>query len=694
MTPSGNKNNSAIDVLSSLTQFACAPIVSLPGLAAIAALRAVRDSKKISVLGNRQKGGIDNGVGRVANSVIGASESIKSRDPINSAINPVVQQLFKEILQSVVVSLVSRQVLSSASCSGLFGSKRKTKKCKSEDNFRLVCVTGTYQEGYANREMLNSGEEKAVFVGYALVRGCGLHFDVKANEDKDEEKKESQEEDLYDENDVAPVVVLTNDERDAVVYSVYAVPCDAIISNLFDSGLNARLMGVSSDTAAIDLAAAETSTSVRVAAQVNEGFGFALTMLSFGRPKKSSVCARPLYEKRDGTRVYSFNDEQLENCGITSGSSLAKIRALCVSSEKKESYAAEDVDEDTCEEKKKTNENNESFWPMDLLRLNKGIFETEGNSAEKMNEEEQAKAKKKTSKKPNAPPLGESSNQNNNDNVGFVTSFFPSLNVSAKKKSTEQQEENATSTLQQTPGALGDHVLYPATVASPWPDQSRDEDEDYIPDYEAEDFDYDDEPLSGGSSLMVTPTKEATGSNRCNGSFYESAATTPNAEKIRDEPRPFGSVNAIATSSVSSSYPTDDEEARSSEFIYSVDSESDPKSMDQNSILQAFKEHNSHWGTNNKIEKLFKEYKMPLGGAVDVVRLYTCTQKKDENDSACASTPRRKSSSIDKSTRLVDFASCERAMKYAETFHNDEKIDGGVLPKSRAVWLDGRRCRI
>ena len=120
-------------------------------------------------------------------------------------------------------------------------------------------MTGTYQEGYANREMLNSGEEKAVFVGYALVRGCGLHFDVKANEDKDEEKKESQEEDLYHENDVAPVVVLTNDERDAVVYSVYAVPCDAIISNLFDSGLNARLMGVSSDTAAIDLAAAETN---------------------------------------------------------------------------------------------------------------------------------------------------------------------------------------------------------------------------------------------------------------------------------------------------------------------------------------------------------------------------------------------------------------------------------------------------
>ena len=75
---------------------------------------------------------------------------------------------------------------------------------------------------------------------------------------KTKRRKRSQEEDLYHENDVALVVVLTNDERDEVVYSVYAVPCDAIISNLFDSGLNARLMGVSSDTASIDLAAAET----------------------------------------------------------------------------------------------------------------------------------------------------------------------------------------------------------------------------------------------------------------------------------------------------------------------------------------------------------------------------------------------------------------------------------------------------
>jgi DNA-binding transcriptional MerR regulator len=571
-----NKNNpSAIDLLGAFAQFACAPIVSLPGLAAIAALRAVRDSKKKIPIGNRNAN-VGGGAGAPANAKNALALS-----------NPVVQQLTKEVLQSVLVSLVSRQVLGTRSSSierrktvggGLFGARKVDKKrYHAEEDFRLVCVTGTYQEGYANREMLDSGDRKAVFVGYALVRGCGLHFDVKADEEAGEDteneanKDDDDDEDLYDENDIAPVVVLTNDKRDAVVYSVYAVPCDAIIANLFDSGLNARLMGVSSDTVAIDLAAVETSTSVRVAAQANEGFGFALTMLSFARPKKSSVCARPLYEKRDGTRVYTFNDEQLENCGITSGSSLAKIRAICASSGENENKCTAVVEEVT-EIAKKTEEKSESPWPMNLLRST-GLFEDQGDSAEKKNEEEKeerVEEKKKTSKKKTA-PLGESANAQNGGNFGFLASFLSPVNVSANKKSsTGEEEENRASfsaTTQQTPGALGDQVLYPATVASPWPDESKDVDEDYVPDYEAEDFDYDDEPLSGGSSLLVTPTKEATGGMRRNGSFYESAATTPTAEKAREEPRPFGSVNAVATASIASTSSPTEEEARSSEFV-------------------------------------------------------------------------------------------------------------------------------
>jgi len=719
MTGNSN-NNSIIDLLSAFAQFACAPIVSLPGFAAIATLRAVRDRKKMSL-----ELPIGNGNGNVG--AITKSNKNAFKPPINAPPLVILGPMVKDILQSVLVSLVSRQILNTMRADdgdganenkkGVFGRKVNTKRNNrrrqryEEENYRLVCVTGTYQEGYKNREMLNSEDgRKAVFVGYALVRGCGLHFDVKADEDEAtneddtllKQKKEEEDDDVYDENDIAPVVVLTNDERDAVVYSVYAVPCDAIITNLFDSGLNARLMGVSSDTAAIDLAAVETSTSVRVAAQVNEGFGFALTMLSFARPKKSSVCARPLYEKRDGTRVYAFNDEQLENCGITSGSSLAKIRAMCAKSsgEKKESSTAT-VEEVVDDVENKTDENNNeaSSWPMNLLRST-GFFETEGDlNAEKMKDEEDellVKDKKANEKKKATAPLGESSNiSQNNENVGdFFASFLSPVNISANKKSSTagQEEENhksSSATTQQTPGALGDQVLYPATVASPWPDESRDADEDYVPDYEAEDFDYDDEPLSGGSSLMVTPTKEATGGNRRNGSFYESATTTPNAEKVRDEPRPFGSVNAVAatTSIASASSPTEEKEARSSEYVYSVDSESDAVSFaDKKSVAQAFKaSSNSNWGANNKIEKAMKEYKM-LGG-VDVARLYTCTHEK---------TGARKASVVNKSTRLVDFASCQRAVKYAETFHNkdDDGSHGGVLPKSRAVWFDGRRCRM
>ena len=712
-----NSNNGMIDLLSAFAQFACAPIVSLPGFAAIATLRAVRDRKKMSSPLEVQIGnGNGNGVITKSN-----KKNAAFKPPINAPPLVVFGPMVKDIVQSVLVSLVSRQILNTLRADdgdgakenkkgGVFGRKVNAKRNDGkrrqryeEENFRLVCVTGTYQEGYKNREMLNSEDgREAVFVGYALVRGCGLHFDVKADDDEDvdeddtllKQKKEEEDDDVYDENDIAPVVVLTNDERDAVVYSVYAVPCDALITNLFDSGLNARLMGVSSDTAAIDLAAVETSTSVRVAAQANEGFGFALTMLSFARPKKSSVCARPLYEKRDGTRVYAFNDEQLENCGITSGSSLAKIRAICAKSSggKKESNNTT-VEEAVTDVENKTDENNNeaSSWPMNLLRST-GLFETEGDAEEKMKEEEDellVKDKKA--------PLGESSNisQNNNENVGgFFASFLSPVNISANKKSSaageeEENHKSSSATTQQTPGALGDQVLYPATVASPWPDESRDADEDYVPDYEAEDFDYDDEPLSGGSSLMVTPTKEATGGNRRNGSFYESATTTPNAEKVRDEPRPFGSVNAVAatTSIASTSSPTEEKEAHSSEYVYSVDSESDAvSSADKKSVARAFKaSSNSNWGENNKIEKAMKEYKM-LGG-VDVARLYTRTRERKSAQKSIGL--------VNKSTRLVDFASCQRAVKYAETFHTkDDGSDGGVLPRSRAVWFDGRRCRM
>merc|ERR1711970_218146 len=47
---------------------------------------------------------------------------------------------------------------------------------------RLLAVSGTLQDGFALRKNLDGGvkeEDKAVFIGFALVRGVKMYFDVK-----------------------------------------------------------------------------------------------------------------------------------------------------------------------------------------------------------------------------------------------------------------------------------------------------------------------------------------------------------------------------------------------------------------------------------------------------------------------------------------------------------------------------------
>ena len=163
-----------IDLLSAFAQFACAPIVSLPGFAAIATLRAVRDRKKMSSPLEFQ---IGNG-----NGVITKSNKNAFKPPINAPPLVVFGPMVKDIVQSVLVSLVSRQILNTLRADdgdgakenkkgGVFGRKVNAKRNDGkrrqryeEENFRLVCVTGTYQEGNKNREMLNSGDGSVVSI--------------------------------------------------------------------------------------------------------------------------------------------------------------------------------------------------------------------------------------------------------------------------------------------------------------------------------------------------------------------------------------------------------------------------------------------------------------------------------------------------------------------------------------------------
>jgi len=693
------------EFVQTFAQFCCAPIVSLPGLAAIAALRALKDS-------NAKKKGkmmIAQGINRTlkdSSTALGnGTNDINGNDGKNKN---VLERFLKEVLQTLVVSIVSRRVFrdgsTDISVKGKDGIAENARSEYGKKKFRLVCVTGTYQEGFSNREMLNDDAfegGEAVFVGYAMTRGTALHFDVKADSSSRDEKGEQKLrvlEDIDDDNaiddcEIAPIVVLTNDRKDAVVYSVYAVSTETIVSNLSDSSFG-RLMGLSSDTVAIDLAAPETSTSIRVAAQQNDGYAFALSMISYARPKRSSVCARPLYEKSDGTRVYIYNEEQLENAGITSESALVKLREMTLNGSKKVS-SEEFVEKKPPVEEEKVNEEQEEASPiMNLLKIT-GFFEHKKSVVDDVVV---------------TAPFGDSSNKSkkniNADDEkddatnggGFLASFLTPITIPSKKpapkndnnktnKKVEEEEEEEEDDDENR--ATPEMILYPANVSSPWPDQTRDDDSDYVPDYEAEDYDFDDEPLSGGSSLMVTPTKEAVGGSL---SFYESAATTP-THKARNENNnnknidkaPFGSVNAAVATPATVSTTSQ----CSSEFVYSVD-END--SMDK-SIIENMGLNN---GENFKLEKRIKDQKLSLGGAVDCARLYTYVSEKinkaEENSTKTPTMDIKSSSKFSKrATRLVDSASCERALKYVQAF---DVTDGGAFSKSRAVWFEGRRIRM
>ena len=105
---------------------------------------------------------------------------------------------------------------------------------------RLLAVSGTLQDGFALRKNLDGikEEDKAVFIGFALVRGVKMYFDVKPEgcrehvhkkdfEDEDEEGRRRQRR-----PNMNPALVVTNDWNDANVYHVFAVTEEALCEAL------------------------------------------------------------------------------------------------------------------------------------------------------------------------------------------------------------------------------------------------------------------------------------------------------------------------------------------------------------------------------------------------------------------------------------------------------------------------------
>jgi hypothetical protein len=195
--------------------------------------------------------------------------------------------------------------------------EEKEKERTIRTNRRLVAVSGTLQDGFALRKNLDAEDGLAVFVGYALIRGVKMFFDVKTREgcreyvgrDDDDTNSSSSSR----RPPMNPALVLTNDYNDANVYHVFAVTETALCEALCNEP---RFLGIAPDCAKIDLFAKETSESVRVAAfgfdyksnelNNNERYGSMLTVIAYGVPGKFAVEATYGYVNEQGAKVTTF----------------------------------------------------------------------------------------------------------------------------------------------------------------------------------------------------------------------------------------------------------------------------------------------------------------------------------------------------------------------------------------------------
>ena len=136
--------------------------------------------------------------------------------------------------------------------SPLTGKRRRGNVLKKR---RLLAVSGTLQDGFALRKNLDGldEEDKAVFVGFALVRGVKMYFDVKPEGCREHVRKDFEEEEKDEEDgrrgqrpNMNPALVVTNDWNDANVYHVFAVTEEALCEALANEP---RYLGIAPDVA-------------------------------------------------------------------------------------------------------------------------------------------------------------------------------------------------------------------------------------------------------------------------------------------------------------------------------------------------------------------------------------------------------------------------------------------------------------
>mmetsp|Transcript_42836 Transcript_42836/g.99188 ORF Transcript_42836/g.99188 Transcript_42836/m.99188 type:complete len:295 (-) Transcript_42836:116-1000(-) len=171
----------------------------------------------------------------------------------------------------------------------------------------LVAVSGTIQDGFELRKNIDyvvEGEPtvKAVFVGYGVVRGVKMYFDV-----KDEGCREY---DLKVPHRVNPAMVLTGQWADANQYALYLVDERSCLNALLGEP---RLLTMAPDAVRLELDDPSTSPEVASLARAiiahdgkSEVRNCAVLAVVPCYKAKHFVPAPPMEIRVDGTRLTSF----------------------------------------------------------------------------------------------------------------------------------------------------------------------------------------------------------------------------------------------------------------------------------------------------------------------------------------------------------------------------------------------------
>lgn len=181
-----------------------------------------------------------------------------------------------------------------------------TRAAKPRSRRVLVAVSGTIQDGFELRKNIDyrDGVESvaALLVGYAVVRGVKMFFDIKDAGCREHDRAVPQR--------VNPAMVLTGDPLDANQYAVYLVDERACLNALLGEP---RLLTMVPDAVRLQLNDKDTSPEVAALARAfiakdgksNADECAVLAVVPCFR-SRHFVPAPPVEARADGTRLTSF----------------------------------------------------------------------------------------------------------------------------------------------------------------------------------------------------------------------------------------------------------------------------------------------------------------------------------------------------------------------------------------------------